>query len=74
MSTDSIILGRGDVTMTPETYIDLTAYGAIDKGGVSRRHAVLQRVKRTITICDLDSRNGTYLNDARLIPHQARFL
>jgi hypothetical protein len=71
--TDSIVLGRGDDTVPQNIYADLTAYGAIDKG-VSRRHAVLQRVKRTITISDLDSRNGTYLNGARLIPHQARFL
>jgi hypothetical protein len=71
--TDSIILGRGDDTMAPDMYADLTPYGAIDQG-VSRRHAVLQRVKRTITISDLNSRNGTFLNGARLIPHQARFL
>jgi hypothetical protein len=64
--TDSIVLGRGDDTMLSETYADLTAYDAIDKG-VSRRHAVLQRIKRTITISDLDSRNGTYLNGDRLI-------
>jgi hypothetical protein len=71
--TDSIILGRGDDTLSQDMYADLTAYSAMDKG-VSRRHAVLQRVKRTITISDLDSRNGTYLNGARLISHQARFL
>jgi len=45
----------------------------IDKG-VSRRHAVLNRIKRTISITDLKSRNGTYLNGDRLIPQQVRFL
>lgn len=71
--TDSIVLGRSENIQSQEMYVDLTVYGAVEKG-VSRRHAVLHRMGRTITITDLDSRNGTYLNGDRLVAHQVRFL
>lgn len=53
--------------------IDLTAYGAEEKG-VSRRHLKLIREQETITVEDLGSANGTYLNGQRLVPHEARIL
>jgi pSer/pThr/pTyr-binding forkhead associated (FHA) protein len=71
--TDSIILGRDQDINFRETYTDLTPYQAVEKG-VSRRHAVLHRVKRTIMITDLGSRNGTFLNGERLLPQQARIV
>lgn len=71
--TDSIILGRDQDTNFQEMYTDLTSYQAVEKG-VSRRHAVFHRVKRTIMITDLGSRNGTFLNGERLLPQQARIV
>lgn len=70
---DSIILGRDDSTAVSGMCADLSPYQAVEKG-VSRHHAVLNRIKRTIAITDLGSRNGTYLNGDRLISHQARFV
>jgi hypothetical protein len=64
-----LILGRGDL---PDL-IDLTGYNAMQHG-VSRRHCVLQPEGGHLTVTDLDSSNGTYLNDQRLVPHQPYFL
>ena len=49
--------------------IDLTAYNAYENG-VSRLHAVLKKNNKQITIMDLGSSNGTYLNGTRLTPEQ----
>lgn len=70
---DSIFLGRDQDTNFQEMFADLSPYQAADKG-VSRRHALLHRMKRTIMITDLGSRNGTFLNGARLLPQQARIV
>jgi hypothetical protein len=64
-----LILGRGD---QPDV-IDLTDFKAMQHG-VSRRHCVLQPEGDHLTVTDLDSSNGTYLNDQRLVPHQPCFL
>ena len=48
--------------------IDLSAHQAY-AGGVSRLHAVLKRIGLCITIMDLGSANGTYLNGRRLSPN-----
>lgn len=62
---DSLILGRfGEPSPdSAVTFFDLTPYGAEDKG-VSRRHARLTRhpANQTLTLCDLNSTNGTRLN------------
>jgi hypothetical protein len=57
----------------PQPDIDLTPYGAIDKG-VSRRHLQLTRDHDTIFVSDLGSANHTYLNGQRLLPHEPRIL
>jgi hypothetical protein len=49
--------------------VDLTAYQASEKG-VSKMHAALRRERETVTIEDLGSANGTYVNGQALIPGQ----
>jgi hypothetical protein len=46
--------------------IDLTSHQAFDHG-VSRLHAVIRRVDNQVTVMDLGSSNGTYLNGVRMI-------
>ncbi len=38
----------------------------IEDAGVSRRHAVISYAGERVTVADLSSRNGTYLNDVRV--------
>ncbi len=70
---DKITIGRSDQQSNHYPDIDLTPYGAVDEG-VSRAHACFQRSEEAITIIDLDSANGTYLNGNRLLPNQPRVL
>jgi hypothetical protein len=55
------LIGRQDSAsgITPD--LDLTTYGALEKG-VSRLHAALRRGEDVLSIVDLDSANGTFLN------------
>lgn len=48
--------------------VDLTAYKAYENG-VSRLHAVVRFHAKQLTITDLGSSNGTYINGARLLPN-----
>ena len=47
--------------------IDLSPYNAYEHG-VSRLHAVLKKSKTQVSVMDLGSSNGTYLNGMRLTP------
>lgn len=67
------ILGRADASSPQKPDIDLTPYGALDKG-VSRIHAAIYRNDDTLTLVDMGSANGTHLNGQRLIPDQPRIL
>ncbi|MEO0564900.1 MAG: FHA domain-containing protein, partial [Chloroflexota bacterium] len=42
--------------------------------GVSRVHAVIEREEDTLTIMDMGSSNGTYLNGQRLAQNQPRVI
>ncbi len=68
-----LILGRLDPTSDTKPDLDLTPFGALEKG-ISRMHATLQRNEDTLTIIDMGSINGTYLNGQRLTPQQPRIL
>lgn len=70
---DEMLLGRHDATNTRQPDIDLTPYGALEKG-VSRLHATIERNEDVLTLIDLGSSNGTHLNGQRLTPHQPRVL
>jgi hypothetical protein len=63
-----LMFGRSRST-ADEFVIDLSPYGAHDKG-VSRRHAAIEREGNSLFLWDLTSSNGTYLNGIRLTPLQ----
>lgn len=62
-----MLIGREDDQNPKLPEIDLTAFGAHEKG-VSRYHATLKRSAQGITLADLASANGTRLNGRRLRP------
>ena len=61
------ILGRASNDDSVQPQIDLTPYGAYEKG-ISRRHAVVRRTPTGLVVEDLSSSNGTSLNGQRLQP------
>lgn len=61
-----IVLGRADPERNAFPEIDLTPFDALAKG-VSRRHAVIMVRAGKVTVKDLDSTNGTRLNNFELI-------
>ncbi len=67
------IIGRFDPGALEAPDIDFAPYDAAELG-VSRRHGMIRRGEDTLTLVDLDSTNGTFLNGQRLIPHQPRVL
>ena len=67
------VLGRVDNSSSQKPDLDLTPYGALEKG-VSRIHAAICRNDDTLTLVDKGSANGTHLNGQRLIPNQPRVL
>jgi pSer/pThr/pTyr-binding forkhead associated (FHA) protein len=67
------VIGRRDAASGIAPDLDLTPHGALEKG-VSRTHAALRRGEDVLSIIDLDSANGTYLNGQRLAAHQPRLL
>jgi hypothetical protein len=66
-------LGRFEIGTRKDEEIDLSPYGALDRG-VSRIHAELSLVGDKIYITDLMSTNGTYLAGQRLKPNEAMLL
>lgn len=71
--SDRTIVGRADNTSPRQPDIDLTPFGALEKG-VSRIHAAIERSDDTLTLVDMGSSNGTHLNGQRLLPDQPRVL
>ena len=67
------IIGRLDPSASESPDIDFAPYDAAELG-VSRRHGMIRRGEDTLTLVDLGSTNGTFLNGQRLIPHQPRVL
>jgi FHA domain len=61
----AVFLGRN--TRDDKVDIDLTPFNAGELG-VSRRHSRLQREQGTLQITDLNSLNGTFVNQQRLAP------
>lgn len=66
--TNQAILGRYVPNSSTQPRVDLTPYGAVEKG-VSRMHAVIRRTDTGLTIQDLSSSNGTWLNNVKLQPY-----
>jgi pSer/pThr/pTyr-binding forkhead associated (FHA) protein len=63
LGAKAVLLGRNTWENTVD--IDLTPFNAGELG-VSRRHARLQREQGTLRITDLNSLNGTFVNQQRL--------
>lgn len=72
-AVSELVIGRFDHETGTGPELDLTKYGAADKG-VSRRHAAIVRRDGALSLVDLGSPNGTFLNGHRLIAHQPRIL
>lgn len=58
-------LGRFEIGAAADNEIDLTSYGAQDRG-VSRVHAELEIIEGIVHLKDLDSTNGTFVNSRKL--------
>lgn len=70
---EEVIFGRADERTKSYPDVDLTPYGAVDRG-VSRSHASIRRNEDALTLVDLESVNGTYLNGQRVLPSQPRII
>ncbi|NDJ77594.1 MAG: FHA domain-containing protein [Chloroflexi bacterium] len=69
-----IVLGRRGEDPTPNAAdVDLTPYRALETG-VSRRHLEIIREHDTVTVIDLNSANGTFLNGQKLMANEPRIL
>lgn len=66
--TSQAILGRYTPHSVSQPRVDLTPYGAFDKG-VSRMHIILRRTDTGLVAEDMASSNGTWLNGRRLQPY-----
>jgi hypothetical protein len=70
---EKIILGRQDQEGGAAPTVDLTPFGALEKG-VSRQHALIERLESNVMLVDLGSRNATYLNGQQVNSSQPRLL
>ncbi|HJS29961.1 MAG TPA: FHA domain-containing protein [Anaerolineales bacterium] len=70
---EEFTLGRATEGQPLIPEIDLNAYNAYEQG-VSRMHAMISIRGDRITITDLGSANGTWVNGDRVSPHTARVL
>lgn len=70
---DELIVGRADPSTPDSVDVDLSPYGAAQQG-VSRQHLVIHVDKDQLMITDLNSNNGTLLNNKRLVPNEAYHL
>jgi predicted component of type VI protein secretion system len=70
---DRLLVGRNGPLSQVKVNLDLTPYNG-EALGVSRLHAEIRFIKNTLTLIDLESDNGTFVNDVRLYPHEVRVL
>ncbi len=66
---DEVVVGRTDPMLPQPPDVDLQPYGG-GSAGVSRHHARFLRRSEGWFLEDLQSTNGTYLNEVRLLPHR----
>lgn len=64
----SYLLGRFNSSKQRSNHIDLSPFGAADRG-VSRIHSQLHMDDGKLYISDMDSTNGTFVDGIRLQPH-----
>ncbi len=70
---EELIFGRVTDRDDFDPDIDLEPFQARECG-VSRCHMILRRRDKLIYVSDAGSRNGTWLNGHRLVPHAARLV
>lgn len=63
--TESMTIGRGDDDSPKRPEVDLAPYNGYENG-VSRSHAIIAARNSRVSIRDLGSSNGTFLNGGRL--------
>jgi len=66
-TSQEIIIGRKSREEDPDVTVDLEAYDG-HKMGVSRHHALIKYLKGSLILVDLDSINGTFVNNRRALP------
>jgi hypothetical protein len=71
--SDRVVVGRSDPVSNFYPDLDLSEHGAL-QNGVGRRHMRLSVQENQISVEDLDSTNGTFLNGQRLAPRVPRAL
>jgi pSer/pThr/pTyr-binding forkhead associated (FHA) protein len=64
----SVSVGRADDGQANVPTIDLNPHQGLEYG-VSRTHARIERCENMVTLTDLGSRNGTYINQQWCRPH-----
>jgi predicted component of type VI protein secretion system len=68
-----VVIGRQETGGLQQVHVDLSPFHAREMG-VSRRHAVIYRMKNSLYMEDLNSANGSYLNGQRLMPGQPHLI
>ncbi len=69
----TVLLGRADHQSRYNPEVDLTPYGALDRG-VSREHARLHIEDGRLYVTDLGSTNGTFVGGVQLEPDTPRLI
>jgi len=65
---NELVIGRTTEYVPPaDDFLDLSNLKAGDFG-VSRRHVMIRRIESGYEVVDLSSRNGSWLNEDRLVP------
>jgi hypothetical protein len=70
---NKMLIGRGYSPVNGQPFLDLTPYDG-EALGVSRYHAEVRQMNNTLVLVDLDSDNGTYINEMRVFPYEVRVL
>jgi len=65
---NEFVVGRQTVD-TSESMLDLSEFDGFQMG-ISRRHAKIRRTQTGYEVIDLSSKNGTWMNDKRLVPNK----
>jgi FHA domain len=69
----TVTLGRYSPKSVAQARVDLTRYGAYERG-LSRLHIAIQKLGDKFMVTDLQSSNGTWLNGVRLEPDVPKVL
>lgn len=67
---EPMVIGRAERGASDGPDIDLAPFDAA-QNGVSRHHARLEPCDGSVLLTDLNSMNGTYLNDMHITPHHS---